>query len=412
MNPNQKLARIGLAVLGLTSATAAWSQANPYYLGASVGITNEKNVYRTPDGFPDEETDYYWTTSLLAGIDQTIGRQRLFADAAARHHKYNQESRLDNTSYGLNIGIDWATIERLSGTVSYSFNEHLAPFGGDVFTLPIKDTETTQEFLARVQYGLASLLSLEGSYIHRTLKYEQRVSDSKELELDTGSIGLQYRPSGLLTLGGGFRFTKGKYPFAQTVEPRADEFDRNDFDLTAVWVPTGISTLRARISFTDEEHDSPAFAVRDYSGFTGALTWEYKPTGKITLITGLMRETGSEGGFVPLAGTASTTTSTSSRVSDAVSVRALYEATAKITAEANFRYTHRDLVTRVILAGGSSVAAGTDKLTEVGLALRYAPTRNWLLSCGIAYEKREASSSVSFPYDANVASCFAEFKLQ
>ncbi len=411
MKPNQKLARIGLAVLGLTSAATAWSQANPYYIGASQAFTHETNLFRVPKGTA-ETKDTYSTTSLLAGLNQPIGRQRLFADLAARYNKYSDHSELDNTSYGVNAGVDWATIERLSGTLSYTLNERLAPFGADVATLSVKDKEKMQEFLARAQYGLVSLLSLEGSYIHRTLDYSHPLSASKELEINTGSIGLQYRPSGLLTLGTAYRHTKGKYPFAQTAAPQADEFDRNDIDLTAVWVPTGLSTVKARISYTNEEHDSPVFATRDFSGVTGALNWEYKPTGKITLITGLLRDTGSEAGFVPLAGTASTTTSTSSRVSNAVSLRALYEATAKITAEANFRYTHRDLVTRIIIPGGSSTAAGSDKLTEVGLALRYAPTRNWLVGCGIAYEKREASSSVSFPYDANVYNCFAEFKLQ
>jgi hypothetical protein len=410
----QEVARLGLAAVSLASAGWVMAEINPYYVGVSEAYTRESNLFRVANGQP-KTSDNYWTTSLLGGIDQPFGRQRFFADATARYNKYKDNTQIDNTGYGLAVGLDWETIERLSGRFSYTLDEKLARFGADQGPLLFKkNLEKSQELLARAKYGLVSLLSLEGSLSHRRLDYSADEFAFQEFQQDSASLGLQYRPSGLLTLGSALRYTKGRYPFAVQASPgvfQQDDFHRNDLDLTAVWVPTGLSTVSARLSFTRESHD--AVASRDVSGATGALSWEYKPTGKLAFTTSLIRDTGAEASFGRLSAGGVNPIGNNSRLSNSLETKAVYEATAKIKVDANARYVERNLVNTFALASGAaSTEAGSDKYAEARLGVSYAPIRSVLLGCALGYEKRGSRSTVSYGYSANTVGCLAQFKLQ
>lgn len=420
MTGNRRLARTVLASLCLTSAGAVVAQidalgkpslaeASPYYLGAGLGFTRESNLFRAPDSAA-KTSDVIYTTSLLAGFNRPISRQRFFGDAIVEYNRYRDNDQLNNTAYGVNIGWDWATIERLSGTLAYTTNQSQTSFGvnqGPLITNK-RNTERTQQFLARGQLGATSLLSLETVYIHRNLDYSAVEFNFAEFEQDSLSLGVLYRPSGLLTLGIAGRGTRGKYPFAAAVPPQEDKFDRQDLDLTAVWVPTGLSRINARLSYTKEDHER--LPQRDFSGVTGALGWEYKPTAKLTFNTDLIRDTGSEATFNGLAAAGANSVSNTSNVSSSIQVRVLYEFSAKILFDANARYVDRDLVNTVAAV---PTPAGSDKTAYASLGARWSPTRNWLLGCAVGYEKHGGSSPITpLAYDANTFGCSARFTLQ
>src|SRR5204863_3882657 len=117
------------------TAIAAWAdEPSPWYIGVSQGFTHDSNVYRTPDG----PGDNYSTTSLLGGFDQPIGRQRLHASARVGYNRYQDQRALDNTGYSVDAGWDWATIEKLSGSLSANATQSLAQFNGNA-TQPTTD---------------------------------------------------------------------------------------------------------------------------------------------------------------------------------------------------------------------------------------------------------------------------------
>lgn len=406
--------RFGIAALSAMTAGGAMAQENPYFLGAALGMTHESNLFRVATGQP-ETSDTFTTTSLLAGVNQPFGRQRFYADAAVRHNRYRDNDQLNNTGYGLSVGLDWETIERLSGKVNYTRNRALARSGADQGpALTTKNEETGQEFGASLRYGLASLLSLEAALKHRQIDYSAVEFNSLELKEDSLELGVQRSLSGLLTLGGSVRYSQGKYPFAVQTAPgafQADEFDRKDLNLTATWVPTGLSTVRGRLSYTRESHQ--LVGSRDVSGVTGALGWDYKPTAKLAFTTDLIRDTGAETAFAAATAGGGGQIGNSSQLSSIVQLRGLYEATAKIQVEANARYVKRNLVTTFGLnTGSSSIDEGSDRFGQLRLGVSYAPVRNGLLACGLTHERRGSSSAVTYPYRANIANCYAQFKLQ
>jgi hypothetical protein len=406
-----------LAALGITG-TAACAQASPpdpsspYYFGASQAFTRESNVFRVPTGQP-ESSDTYSTTSLLAGIDQPIGRQRLFGDAAVRYNSYRENSQLDHTAYSADLGIDWETVQALSGRVAYTIKEGLARYGADQGPLlTTKNLERGQQFSARGQYGAVSTLSLDASYVHRRLDYSAPEFAFQEFSQDAVRLGLLYRPGGLLTLGIGVRHTEGEYPFAivpSTGATQADEFSRNDIDLTAAYVVTGQSTLNARLSYTKEEHD--AVTGRDLSAATGAISWDYKPTGKLAFKTEVIRDTGAETAFFGLSesGASGVGVGNNSTLSNTLAVRAVYDVTAKVQLVANGRYVERDLTNT---QGGGLPTEGSDRYGEAKLGLNWMPTRSLTFACAFGREKRATSSPLSYGYAANVATCLGQIKLQ
>lgn len=412
MNTEKRSAsRLAVAMLGLAGACAAMAQEpNPYYIGASQALTRETNVFRVAEGQP-EPKDTYSTTSLLAGVDQPFGRQRFLADAAVRYNKYRNNDQLDHTAYGVDVNLDWETIESLSGRVGYAAKQNLARYGANFGpAITTKNLERSREFIARGQYGTASLLSLEASYTNRRLDYTAPEFAFQEFRQDAVRAGLLVRPSGLLTLGIGARRTEGEYPFAVELVPgsfRPDDFNRNDVDLTAVWVPTGQSTLRARLSYTKEVHE--VVIARNISKSTGAISWDYKPTAKLAFTTEVIRDTGAETAFSRLGQTGVVGVGNTSPLSNTFFLRGLYEATAKIQLEASGRYVERDLVDT---QGGSLSAAGTDRRTEYRVGLTWTPTRSLLFGCSVGWDRRRSNSALSYPYSADVASCLGQFKLQ
>lgn len=382
------------AALTCVASAGLAQEPNPYYIGASQGLTRDSNVFRVPgDAIPGPSSDTISATSLLAGLDQPIGRQRLFADAAVRAVRYSENKLLDHTGGSLLAGLDWAAIDVLQGRISYSYDRALARYGTDLgFTDPnVRVLQTAEELVLRGQYGLVALMSIEAGFTRRKLDYS--IQSTNTFDQDTISAGVRFRPSGALTLGLGLRRTDGTYPFAVAgAVTGPDDFDRDDIDLLAVWQPTGASSLTARLSRTREDHQG--VATRNVRSNTGLLSWNYKPTGKLGLTTLYVRDTGAETTFV--ASPAGGTTAVNSPLATTLQAELEYLATGKLKGLLVARQVKRDL-------GGID-----DKLTELRLGVDWAPLRSVNVGCSISREDRDALTTVR----ANITRCLAQFRTQ
>ena len=139
-----------MTVLALAAAQAGAQERSPYYIGLSQQFTHDNNVYRTATN-PVAET--ISTTGVVAGIDQPIGRQRLYGDASAQVNRFRHLDELNNKSYSLLAGLDWETVDFLTGTLRYSTRNSLADFGTlEGSTAP--SDQITQQFLANARYGI------------------------------------------------------------------------------------------------------------------------------------------------------------------------------------------------------------------------------------------------------------------
>lgn len=410
-------ARCRLVVaLATLASTAAWAdEPTPWYLGASETLTHDSNVYRLSNG----PGDTYSSTGLLGGFDQSIGRQHFSATANVRYNKYREQTTLDNTSYNVNAGWDWATIENLSGNVNVQANQSLASQNGNA-TIPTsgRNILKTEAVAASVRWGGMGLVSLQADYGHNRVHYSAPEYLTSQSSADSGSLGAYYNLGPTLKLGTAVRLTRTVYPYGFQTGPGVYESTSSNgrnLDLTADWRYSTQTGVSARLSWTNQTGSGGN--AQDFSGITGALSANYAPTAKLSFSASYNRDTGTNGSFFNIA-TAPGNTPTvgqyqNSQVSDSISLGATYAATAKINVNAGYNYRHSK-ISNALASGNNSAGVGdyTDNIRTASLGASYAIARAWMLSCNLSHETRSATTTPSFAYSANLASCTATFTLR
>jgi hypothetical protein len=387
-------------------------QQDPAYVGVQQAVSHESNVFRTPDGAPRAD-DTYYTTSLLGGLDLRFGRQRGYGVLSLSNVNFRDNSQLDHVAYALNAGLDWETIGNLSGKLDFTRNRGLADYGDDGNPLVFdRNLEISQQATAIARVGVVTRLTLEGQLQRRDVSYSAASFDFREFNQDAASVTLRYQVSGALTVGGGLRYTRGEFPRYLRLAgggTQADEYRRRDVDLTVDWVPTGLSTVSARLSAG--EQDNTQATQNDFSGVTGALTWLYQPTGKLQFTTLLIRDTGAESRFVNFGPSESARTDTS-RLSSTARLGVRYDATAKIQLRTGLQLTHRSLRDSILQTGNPNAGAGgTDDYGRLEFGVRYLPTRSVALECAAFRERRRSDTSLSYPYSLTGMNCLARLKV-
>lgn len=410
---------VALCALLAMAAGTATAETSPYYIGGAQAFSHETNALRLGDSESPPEgysrSDTISSTSLLAGLNQPFGRQRAYANLALRSTRYSNNSVFDNQGYSANAGLDWSTIERVSGTLKLSANRALASFGiTEVGLLSQKNLETTQALDATVSVGLVTQYSFEAALGHRRVRnsLDQSTIQSRNFDQDNASVGVRWRPTGASNFGLSVGGAKGRYPQFRTnatgdgyVE---DRFTRRDIELTAGLQPSGLSSLDARLSVGKTSYDLNN--QRDFSGVTGSIGWMWQPTGKLRFNSRISRDTGQDSYATTVFSTPglsdySQTTSSLRIVTD-------YELSAKVGLNAALQVVQRKLVRTIDNPFIPLNAEGKDRTTLLSLGARWTPLRNALLGCDLSNENRSASGQLTTPLSNRGVSCFGQLTLQ
>lgn len=387
-----------IAMAMATAAPAMAQTSTPYYLGASLGLTHVSTNYRQSTG---ANSDRVLSAGLLAGIDQSFGRQRLSADGSVQDNRYSDNRSLNNRSYNLRTALDWQTVGRLSGTVSASTSRSLADFNIGNGAIPSfsKNAERNEEYGAVARLGVGTRYSLESGFSHRRRNFSAAEYQRFVYQQNTTSIGAYATPGANLKLGVAARRTRGTnpnspifalgFPFGSA----PNDFTRNDFDLTASWNTGGSSNLNARVS-ASSTHNSLAnipFAsgfssgIRDFKGTTGALGWNWQVSPKLLLGTQFSRDTGQEA--LPQA-------TEINSVYNRWRFSANYELTAKVSLNAAFNTSRSH----------ASSNSSFDNDNGRALGIRWAFSRGVSLGCQINHSGRDSSSPANI-YSADSYGC-------
>lgn len=390
---------------------------NPYYLGVSQGFTHDSNVYRIPAG----PSDNYSSTSVFGGFDQPISRQRVFGRASVSLNRYQDQSRLNNTSYDLATSADLATIENISGNLNLGLTRSLAAPAAAVGTpTAVRNMAQTERVDTRLRWGGPALLTVEGGLGYVRLDYSAPEYVSSESRQTTGSLGLFYRPGAFLRLGVAGRFDRSRTPKA-VLDPISGRYESNstngsNLDFLADYIYGGSLSGNARLSYTRQTNSRVAGA--DFSGLTGSLGLAWQATAKTAVQFDATRDAGFEANtFTRYAavqtGTGLTLTPVAApyennRVTDSLGLGATYAATAKIGASARLRYTRARLVSAAGAPTGTTNDS-TDVSKGASLGISYAITRAWGASCNLTHESRAVSGAVVYSYKENTVGCATQF---
>lgn len=391
--------------LGLSALGAAQAQERPWTVSASQAVRYDSNVFRAERGTPTD-SDVASITSLEGRLRAQLGRQQAYLGGGVSAHRYRDNDQLDFTGNTLETGVNWATVERLSGTLRYVQNRGLAVYGA-AGAPQINDRilERTQLGEATVRFGITSRSALLGSVAQRRVDYSEAAYQDREYQQDVASLGYQYGVERALTLGVGARHTRDHTPRYDEPTPGtfvANRGTRRDVDFTALWQPSGLSTVSARISATRQRYTQATEA--EFSGATGSLRWEYRPTGRLSLSTQLERDTGAEARFADFSGTDPELSVESRRLVNSAQLEARYELTGKTRLNARVRHA------RTKLSDGTGTT-GHDNTNIYGLGIEYNPTRTVLLGCEAGQENRSTASSLSYAYRVTTAQCLVRLTL-
>jgi hypothetical protein len=393
--PDSRRLKVLAACAFLASLAAqAQEQRPPYRIGVSQAVTRDSNVFRTAGA---EVSSTVSSTGLVAGLNQHFGRQRVYVDTDAQINRYSGAETLNNKSYAVTTGLDWETIETLSGNLRYSRRNSLADLGITGGT-PVISDQITDHFIANARYGLPSKFSFDLGYEYRKLHYDNAALANRNYSQDVVSASMRWGLGGQLTLGFGGRATNGSTPQYSNVPPYEDELTRRDIDLFATWSASGFSNLSARLSRTREKHTIASNTAS--SETTGSVSWTYLMTGRLTLVTSVTRDTGTETMFI--AGTPSSTdplTVDNSRISTSYNLDSRYSLTGKTSLSGLVRHRR-----------GTLADSTREAVNSYQLGWHYTATRVLSFNCTVARENRSVAGNRA--YDSTLTGCSGELIFQ
>jgi len=377
------------------TAMPALAESNPYYFGGLLAYNQISNVFRQATG---PNSDRLATTSLLAGLDEKLGRQRLFVDTSLQSNRYRSNTALNNQGYSLKAGLEWATLERLSGVVDVNASNALADYNVGSNLIPIfkRNIERNRQYHGLFRLGLVTRYSLEANLMRRERNFSAAEYAQFESRQDSASLGLSYKPSATVALGLAARHIAGVFPnypllFAGILVGSAeDKFQRDDIDLTAEFAASGASKVAARLSRGKSSHSLSY--ERNFSGITGVINWTWQPSAKFNLSTQLSHDTGQE---TLVAGL------NQNRIVSALQTTANYDLTGKVMLNAGATISRGDYTYPNINS------SNFDNITSVNLGARWAYSRGLTFGCQGKHSSR-SNSTPQYGFSAGSYGCYAQ----
>jgi exopolysaccharide biosynthesis operon protein EpsL len=141
------------------------------------------------------------------------------------------------------------------------------------------------------EYELDGAWRLVGGLFERTSTSSQPFTFEGDSRIRGAEGGVRYVFPSNTSMAYRYKRGNGDYPGRVPSPTFAGSFTDTEHEFRLDWAPTGKTTLRARLSHLDREHDG--LAARDFSGFTGQLDATWAITAKTSLAGGVVRELGS-----------------------------------------------------------------------------------------------------------------------
>jgi len=404
LSPQFSVRPLALTLAGLAClASSAQAETSPYYIGASQRFTHNSNVFLNTDA--QARSDTISSTGVRLGLDQPISRQRLTATLSANANRYSSLDALNNTDYALDTRLDWATVERLSGNVAISSRQSL-PTDAAALSSGLRNLLTVHSASVQANLGLVTRWSFDAGAALSRARYSEATYARNNVNQASINAGVRVTPASGLTLRTGLRHANVDYPNA------SNEVRRNDLDFSAVVNPGGASTFNSRVSLT-QEHQS--LVDRSTNSWTGALGWNWKPTGKLSTSLNLTRDT-SNGSYDFTTGSINVASSNSA-ITTTLGLTAQWEVTSRIAMTGSLAHARRSLNNSLTIGNGVLPSSASDHTNSLGLNMQYAVLRNVDVGCGVNWSDRSVSSvsgstTLTVPYSVTTYTCFGQALLR
>ncbi len=267
---------------------------DPFLLVVSQLFRYDDNLFRLADGASPadggERDEGISVTRVGARYAQTHSLQRINASVGASFAAFQDRNRLDYSVKRAAAAWNWAVGRRWTGMLEFDYDEvprDFADFAGANDEVSINDRSTIGVSASywfhpdwAVSAGVEHYDSSFSDPGSRAAAYEEMIYD--------GGVTVRTGSGNQLSLTG--RFTDGRYPNRVATATLDDGYRQTEIRLTGEWRLTGTSTASGFIGFTEREYDR--LDVKDFSGPTGRLQYDWDIGGKTSLSTVARREIG------------------------------------------------------------------------------------------------------------------------
>jgi exopolysaccharide biosynthesis operon protein EpsL len=371
------LALLILSAFATIPAGAGPNDALHVYGGVAYG--HDDNLLRIPDGqpaFDNTRGDSWWTREGGLIFDKMYSRQRITLVAKLSKTNFDHFKQLDYDGKDLQANWAWQLGNHLEGKVGYSMQQVLAPYTD--FSSAERNLRRTRSSYAEGAWRFHSAWRVRTGFQRDKYTYEafsnrynNRTEDATEVELD-------YLPRSGSTVGLVARRVKGTYPFPRPVGPFTfnDSFTQDELKARVKWLATGSTTLDALVGYT--RRDQASFGEGKTSGVAGKINATYQPRGKMTYKASVWRD------FAPLESTLVSYT-----LNKGASVGAQWDATAKISVNADAIYERRNYSARRDFAGSDDLR---DSVRTAALRATWKPRPMIQVQGGVAHQERSGSA--------------------
>ena len=374
-----------LALACITCASFAQADAGDVFnISISQSLTYDDNLFRLPAGQRPltasgsaSRSDVVAHTAVRLSADKPIGRQVLHAAVGMTNVRYDRNRQLDGELSSHAASWDWALGQQWSGVLSYSSAQTIPGFSD--YRAQVRDIVTTDALAVRAVYGFHPDWRLILGAASTRATHSASLNAIGDSRVDSADSGLRYVPGTGKEFGLRVRHAEGSYPNRQQVGASlVDNGYREDgVDVDVVWRPSGASQLQGTLGNTRRSHgDVPG---RDFSGRTGRLNWSWQPTGRTSLGFGARREIGSQDDLFATY-----------TVTDAISVSAGWQPTAKLSFSASGELKRRDQQGDPASVIGSTPTRRDDERI-LSLGAGYAAMRDLRLNLSLREERREST---------------------
>jgi exopolysaccharide biosynthesis operon protein EpsL len=374
--------------------------ADAFNFSISQSVMRDDNIFRLSDNadvqaLTGASTRGDTVATAFAGIslDKLVGRQTLRASLDASHARYARFSRLDHD--GTNIKGSWSCVlgNHWYGEIAFAHTEALTNFGD--FRSSVKNINTSERVSYSANYRFHPDWSLGVSTFRVRSDDSSFLRAANQYETTGTEAVVQFarsNNSGALRL----RHTNGNYPNPQ-VTPLGlvdNSYRQDEIEGSLGWQATGASSFAVRIAKVRRNHEQ--VPLRDFSGATGRLAWDWLISAKAQFNIAVWRETGAQDDIL-----------SSYVVTSGVSLGPTWRPTAKTSVKATIEQQVRSYQGDPATAL-SGIEQREDRLRIASLSASYVPIERLQLSMTLRHEQRE-SNFAGFPYRANIAFANAQF---
>jgi hypothetical protein len=377
------LSRVAVAAaVALLAAAAQPALAATFFSPfATVGYEHNSNVFLRPSSAPafaaqgitalgDTILDY--EGGMSGELDW--GPDRLTLDASATRDRYDRFSFLNHYEYLFDGDLAWRLGPVVDGTVTLRQTRYMASFANTFTTTLLLDTDRTASATVRILMAPEWRLDLTPE-LHQLDTPLPGFPDFT-LRETIGTAGLDYLGFGKLTAGLQFTYDDGRYERIAA----ATRYQQREFDLTANYKVSGLSTFAASLGYTTRNSEAnPADSVQTpagvgaFAGYAGTVGTTSGATGSLTY---LRQFTGKTGGHLSIFRRVdSYAAGANPEIGTGGEVGVTWKADPKITVSLNYDLTRDQIKGGLIVVNAVN---RTDRTQTAAFEVRYAAL-SWLI---------------------------------